>query len=59
MDRSLHRLRRQAVLTAPVLAAHLGGQQIRRQEGTRTEDLLSSGVQLSSTSYYAAVLSQK
>lgn len=51
---------RQAVLTAPVLGRLIwGDSKFGDRKGSRMEDLLSSGVQLSSTSYYAAVLSQK
>ncbi len=51
---------RQAVLTAPVLGRLIwGDSKFGDRKGTRLEDLLSSGAQLSSTSYYATVLSRK
>jgi hypothetical protein len=51
---------RNAVLTAPVLGRLIwGDSKFGDKKGTRIEDLTASGVQLSSTSYYASVLSQK
>lgn len=51
---------RQAVLTAPVLGQLIwGDSKFGDIKGTRIEDLLSRNQQLSSTSYYSSVLSQK
>lgn len=51
---------RQATLTAPVLGRLIWGDtKFGEKKGTRMEDLLSTGDQLSSTSYYATVLSQR
>ena len=50
----------EAVLTAPVLGRLIwGDSKFGQKKGARMEDLLSTGDQLSSTSYYAAVLSKK
>ncbi len=49
-----------AVLTAPVLGRLIwGDSKFGDRQGTRIEDLLSRGDQLSSTSYYARVLSRE
>jgi uncharacterized protein (DUF362 family) len=51
---------RDATLTAPVLGRLIwGDSKFGDRKSTRLEDLLSHGEQLSSTSYYAAVLSKK
>jgi uncharacterized protein (DUF362 family) len=51
---------RDAVLTAPVLGRLIwGDSKFGDKKGTRIEDILSQGDQLSSTSYYATVLSKK
>jgi hypothetical protein len=51
---------RNATLTAPVLGRLIwGDSKFGEKKGTRMEDLLRTGDQLSSTSYYATVLSQK
>ncbi len=49
-----------ALLTAPVLGRLIwGDSKFGVREGTRLEDVLSNGDQLSSTSYFAKVLSQE
>ncbi len=51
---------RAATLTAPVLGRLIwGDSKFGEKKGTRLEDMLSTGDQLSSTSYYATVLSQR
>ncbi len=51
---------RQAPITAPVLGKLIwGDSKFGDKKGMRLEDLLSRGDQLSSTSYYATILSQK
>lgn len=49
-----------ATLTAPILGKLIwGDSKFGDRKGTRIEDLISRGQQLSSTSYYAAILSKK
>jgi uncharacterized protein (DUF362 family) len=51
---------RQAMLTAPVLGRLIwGDSKFGEKKGTRMEDILSRGDQLSSTSFFATVLSQR
>lgn len=51
---------REAMLTAPVLGRLIwGDSRFGEKEGTRLADILSGGEQLSSTSFYATVLSKK
>ncbi|MGH8049006.1 MAG: DUF362 domain-containing protein [Chthoniobacterales bacterium] len=51
---------RDAMITAPVLGRLIwGDSKFGDRKGTRLADILSNGDQLSSTSYYAAVLSKK